>query len=162
RLKNTFRPDAPGTIIAPYDASRPAGQVTAVTAKRGIVALTITSNRMFNAHGFLARVFSALEEHAVVVDLVSTSEGSISCTIDKEKDAGRARADLEELGAVTLSSGRAIVALVGEGMKYAKGTAGKLFSTLGRAGVNVEMISQGASEMNISCVVREEDAQKSL
>jgi aspartate kinase len=162
RLKNTFRPESAGTIIAPYSAARPSGHVTAVTAKRGIVALTVTSNRMFNAHGFLARVFSALERHAVVVDLVSTSEVSISCTIEKPQDAERARADLEELGAVTLSSGRAIVALVGEGMKYAKGTAGKLFSTLGRAGVNVEMISQGASEMNISCVVREEDAQRSL
>jgi aspartate kinase len=162
RLKNTFQPAAPGTIIAPYPELRPAGQVTAVTAKRGIVALTITSNRMFNAHGFLARVFSVLERHAVVVDLVSTSEVSISCTIEKPQDAERARADLEELGAVTLSSGRAIVALVGEGMKFAKGTAGKLFATLGRAAVNVEMISQGASEMNISCVVKEEDAQRSL
>ncbi len=161
RIKNTFNPDAPGTVIAPYETP-PQGQVTAVTAKRGITAVTITSNRMFNAHGFLARVFSALERHGVVVDLVSTSEVSISCTVEKLAEVERARPDLTELGAVTLTPGRAILAIVGEGMKFARGTAGKLFATLGEAGVNVEMITQGASEMNISCVVEEADTARGL
>lgn len=162
RIKNTFHPDRAGTVIAPYSAERPAGQVTAVTAKRGICSLTIGSNRMFNAYGFLARVFSVLERHGVVVDLVSTSEVSISCTIEKLADAERARGDLEQLGSVSVSRGRAIVAIVGEGMKFSKGTAGKMFATLGAAGVNVEMISQGASEMNISCVVDEQDAARGV
>jgi aspartate kinase len=162
RIKNTFHPEREGTVIAPYSPERPAGQITAVTAKRGICSLTITSNRMFNAHGFLARVFSVLERHSVVVDLVSTSEVSISCTIEKQADAERARADLEHLGSVSVLPGRAIVAIVGEGMKFAKGTAGKMFATLGAAAVNVEMISQGASEMNISCVVDESDVQRGV
>jgi aspartate kinase len=162
RIKNTFHPERDGTVIAPYGAERPPGHVTAVTAKRGICSLTITSNRMFNAHGFLARVFSAFERHGVVVDLVSTSEVSISCTIEKLQDAEHARADLEQLGSVHISQGRAIVALVGEGMKFSLGTAGKMFATLGAAGVNVEMISQGASEMNISCVVDEKDAARGV
>ena len=61
-----------------------------------------------------------------------------------------------------LTPGRAILAMVGEGMKFSVGTAGKMFATLGAAGVNIEMISQGASEINISCVVKEEDAEKGL
>ncbi|MCC6808103.1 MAG: aspartate kinase [Deltaproteobacteria bacterium] len=162
RIKNTFKPDAAGTVITRYDDDP--GQVTAVTAKRGITVLTIESNRMVNAHGFLARVFSALEKQAVVVDLVSTSEVSISCTIEKKDDAERAKMELEALGLgqVTVSAGRAILAIVGEGMKYTPGTAGKMFKTLGDAECNVEMISQGASEINISCVVREDDVPKGM
>ncbi len=161
RIKNTCKPDAPGTVIASYEEARP-GCVTAVTVKKGICVVTITSNRMYNAYGFLARVFSALERHGVVVDLVSTSEVSISCTVDRLSDAEKARADLEQVGQVVLSPGRAILAIVGECMKYTTGTAGKLFSTLGNDGISVEMISQGASEINISCVVKEEDAVRGL
>ncbi len=161
RIKNTFRPEGDGTVIAPHSGTRP-GPVTAVTAKRGISVVTVSSNRMYNAYGFLARVFGVLERHGVVVDLVSTSEVSISCTVERLAEAERARADLEQLGEVELTPGRAILAMVGEGMKYATGTAGKMFSTLGNAGVNVEMISQGASEINISCVVKEDDAATGL
>lgn len=175
RIKNTFNPDAPGTVISPSRADgaappargAPNGEerpprVTAVTSKRGITVLTVHSNRMFNAHGFLARVFQALEQHRVVVDLVSTSEVSISCTVERLEDVERAKVDLEKVGQVYLTPGRAILAAVGEGMKFATGTSGRMFSTLGEAGVNIEMISQGASEINISCVVKEEDAEKGL
>ncbi|MBN1204587.1 MAG: aspartate kinase [Myxococcaceae bacterium] len=161
RIKNSFRPEAEGTVIAPY-SSEQAGRVTAVTVKRGITVLTITSNRMYNAHGFLARVFGALEQHGVVVDLVSTSEVSISCTVERLPEPDKVRSALEQLGAVEVTPGRAILAMVGEGMKFASGTAGRMFSTLGAAGVNVEMISQGASEINISCVVQEDQAAAGL
>ena len=161
RIKNTFHPDAPGTVISEHGKDRPA-RVTAVTAKRGITVVTIHSNRMFNAYGFLAGAFGALERHGVVVDLVSTSEVSISCTVERFEDVERAKSDLEKVGSVYLTPGRAILAMVGEGMKFAVGTAGRMFSTLGAAGVNIEMISQGASEINISCVVKEEDAEKGL
>lgn len=161
RIKNTFRPDGSGTVIT-SEPQASTGSVTAVTVKRGICVVTVTSNRMYNAYGFLARVFGALERHGVVVDLVSTSEVSISCTVDKQSDADRARADLEQLGQVMISPERAILAVVGSGIKDSIGTAGKLFSTLGQTGISVEMISQGASEINISCIVKEKDAQRGL
>jgi aspartate kinase len=161
RIKNSFRPDAEGTVIAASPAGK-TGRITAVTVKRGITVLTITSNRMYNAYGFLSRVFSALAEHGVVVDLVSTSEVSISCTVDRLPEPEKVRTALGEFGTVELTPGHAILAIVGEGMKLATGTAGKLFSTLGSAGVNIEMISQGASEINISCVVKEEQAVAGL
>ena len=133
-----------------------------VTAKNGITVFTITSNRMYNAYGFMSRVFEVLAAHNVVVDLISTSEVSLSFTVDRRDELERAMARLRELGEVVVTPGRAILAMVGEGMKFAKGTAGRMFTSLGEASVNIEMISQGASEINISCVIKEEDAEVGL
>ena len=163
RIKNTFNPEGSGTVIARRDAKdAKAKRVTAVTAKGGITVVTVTSNRMYNAYGFLAGVFNTLAGHGVVVDLVATSEVSISFTVDRLDEIEKARPRLKELGAVEIAPGRAILAMVGEGMKYAKGTAGLMFSSLGVSRVNIEMISQGASEINISCVVTEKDVEKGL
>jgi len=163
RIMNTFNPSGHGTVIAKRKGrARPDLRATAVTAKRGITIITVTSNRMYNAYGFLAGVFNTLADHDVVVDLVSTSEVSISFTVDRLKDIQKAVPRLKALGSVDITPGRAILAMVGEGMKYAKGTAGRMFSSLGVVGVNIEMISQGASEINISCVVKEEDVEDGL
>jgi aspartate kinase len=163
RIKNTFNPDAPGTMILPRNkAGQLPQRVTAVTAKNGIVIFTISSNRMYNAYGFMARVFEVLAAHNVVVDLIATSEVSLSFTVERREELERAVPALRELGELEVTPGRAILAMVGEGMKYAKGTAGRMFTSLGEAGVNIEMISQGASEINISCVIKEEDAEEGL
>lgn len=161
RMKNTFHPEGEGTLILPGEGNVDGG-VTAVTAKGDITVFSIQSNRMFNAHGFMARVFQVLANHNVVVDLIATSEVSISCTVDQTGELHRAKKDLENLGTVAITPGKAILAMVGEGMKFSVGTAGKMFSTLGAAGVNIEMISQGASEINISCVVAEKDVETGL
>ncbi len=161
RIKNTFNPEAPGTVIL-HARRKKGARITAVTAKRGITIFSVESNRMYNAHGFLARVFKVLEDCSVNVDLISTSEVSISCTVERGDTLERARPALERLGAVSVTPGRAILAMVGEGMKYAVGTAGKMFSTLGTNGINIEMISQGASEINISCVIKESDTELGL
>ena len=103
-----------------------------------------------------------LADHGAVVDLVSTSEVSISFTIERGDNLKAVKDSLERFGKVTVNVGRAILSMVGEGMKFAVGTSGLMFSALGSAGVNIEMISQGASEINISCVIREEDTGKGL
>ncbi|MBI4082337.1 MAG: aspartate kinase [Candidatus Lambdaproteobacteria bacterium] len=162
RIKNTFSPESPGTLIVQRPAGEKRGPVTAVTSKRGITTFTIQSHRMVNAYGFMAGVFGVLQRHGVVVDLISTSEVSVSCTVIDKASLLRAKADLEQLGKVSIESGRAILSVVGEGMKYTPGTAGKMFSALGAVNVNLEMITQGSSEINISCVVREEDTEIGL
>ncbi|MBI3994144.1 MAG: aspartate kinase, partial [Candidatus Lambdaproteobacteria bacterium] len=161
RIKNTFAPDNPGTVILDEVRDRHS-PVTAVTAKSGITIFSVLSNRMYNAYGFLSRVFNVLNDHGVVVDLVSTSEVSISCTAERADTVYRARADLEKLGDVSIVQERSILAMVGTGMKYAVGTAGRMFAALAGAGINIEMISQGASEINISCVIKAEDTEKAL
>ena len=133
-----------------------------IASKKGITAVTIASTRMLLAHGFLARVFEIFGRHHVVVDLVTTSEVSISVTVDdvaRLDDGGRgARGDR----AVEVRRGLAVVAVVGEGAPQQVGLAGHVFTLLGGVGIGVEMISQGASRVNLSFVVREEDADRAV
>lgn len=163
RIKNTFKPELPGTIINPRDSGdvshKPA---TAVTAKRNITVININSNRMLMAYGFLAKVFSVLARHSIIIDLIATSEVNVSMTIDNTDKLDRAIPELEELGSVTVSHHMAIISLVGRGQKHCVGLAGKMFSVLADEGINIEMISQGASEINISCVIEDAGADRAL
>jgi len=115
---------------------------------------------MLLAHGFLARVFEVFGRHHVVVDLVTTSEVSISVTVDDAARLDDAVAELEAIGRVEVRGGLAVVAVVGEGAPRQVGLAGHVFTLLGGIGVAVEMISQGASRVNLSFVVREEEADR--
>ena len=115
--------------------------------------MNIESNRMLMSYGFMAKVFRAFEEYEVVIDLIATSEVNISLTVEKGKQIHRILEKLSELGTVSLLEKRAIVILVGENMRKVIGIAGKMFQTLAQEKINIEVISQGASEINISCVI---------
>ncbi len=117
---------------------------------------------MLAAHGFLARVFEVFGRHHLVVDLVTTSEVSISVTLDDVARLDGALADLEGIGRVEVRDGLAIVAVVGEGAPARVGLASHVFTLLGGVGMGVEMISQGASRVNLSFVVREADADRAV
>ena len=117
---------------------------------------------MLLAHGFLARVFEVFGRHHLVVDLVTTSEVSISVTLDDTSRLDDALAELEGIGRVEVREGLAVVAVVGEGAPARLGLAGHVFTLLGGVGIGVEMISQGASRVNLSFVVREEDADRTV
>ncbi len=161
RVLNTARPEDAGTLILP-DAVRDDStwHVKSIAGKRGITAITIASTRMLLAHGFLARVFEVFARHHVVVDLVTTSEVSISVTVDDTSRIEGAIAELEGIGRVEIKRDLAVVAVVGEGAPRHPGLAGHLFTLVGGVGVPVEMISQGASRVNLSFVVAEKDADK--
>ena len=170
RIKNTFAPEKPGTVIVPEglgEAERNLRReqnriAVAVTTKNHVNVLNINSNRMLHASGFIAQVFDAFRRHNVVIDLISTSEVNISCTVETSDRLTDLLDDLSTLGKVTLEQDRAILSLVGEGMHSTVGVSGKMFSTLANAGINIELITQGASEINISCVIGQADAQKAL
>lgn len=137
---------------------------TAVTIKERIIALNIHSNRKSVSHGFLAGIFGTLDRYGVAVDLISTSEVHISMAIEdthEKKLMDRLVKDLEKYGTVTLQRGMAILSLVGK-LKNMVGIAGRMFTSLAQGNVNLEMISQGASEVNISCVIQARDAVKAL
>jgi aspartate kinase len=153
----------PGTIIDPCPSSKPPDKpATAVTAKRNVTVINVNSNRMLMAYGFMARVFTILAKYGIIIDLISTSEVNISMTIENTENIDRAVAELEALGTVSVRSNLAIVSLVGRGQKHFVGLAGKMFSVLGNENINIEMISQGASEINISCVIEDEHADRAL
>ncbi|KAL1900288.1 Aspartokinase [Sporothrix stenoceras] len=147
---------------------------TAVTIKDRISVLNIHSNKRSLAHGFVARVFSILDQHQISVDLIATSEVHVSMAIhapdvSSPSEAGVADSNLElarkqlgALGDVSLLHGMAILSLVGADMKNMIGVSGKMFSTLGEHNINIEMISQGASEINISCVIDADEATRAM
>ena len=163
RIKNTFEPNLPGTIIKPLGKSGSDKKgATAVTVKRDIVIVNIQSNRMMMAYGFMSKVFDIFNRYEIVIDLVSTSEVSVSLSLDNTQNLEQAIRDLKHLGSVSIRKGMAILSLVGEGMRNSVGTAGKMFSNLAEQGINIEVISQGASEINISCAIEDQYSDKAL
>ncbi|KAK8246750.1 Aspartate/glutamate/uridylate kinase [Phyllosticta capitalensis] len=151
---------------------------TAVTIKRGIVVLNVHSNKRTRAPGFLRNIFSILDKWNMSVDLISSSEVHVSLVLHSEsnmlsygtdeeyhiqdEDLRGCVVDLSDIGTIDLVPNMAIVSLVGKQLKNMVGISGRFFSVLGENNVNIEMISQGASEINISCVIEERDADRAL
>lgn len=163
RIKNTFDPSLAGTIIDPTK-KREKGQKgpTAVTVKRNVTLVNIQSNRMLMAYGFMSRLFDIFNRHEIIIDLVSTSEVNVSLTIDQNQNIEPALKELEQLGNVTIRKSMAILSLVGRGMQKSIGVAGEMFTRLAKQEVNIEIISQGASEINISCAIEDVDSDRAL
>jgi len=165
RIKNTCEPDLPGTAVYPMgmieEEMEPEYGIKAVTIKKGIHVLTITPNRLCaNASTFLVNVFSVLNKHKIVVDLVSISEAQVSVALnekimDSERILSTVMEDLSSFAESNVRDGRAILSIIGQGMNNRRGVVAQMFKSLADAGVNIEMISQGASEVNCSCVVNE-------
>ncbi|KAJ3408490.1 Aspartokinase [Chytridiales sp. JEL 0842] len=178
RIKNTFKPEGEGTLILPgkspsnstLDISNGATpkqpkHATAVTIKDNVIVVNVHSNRKSVSHGFLAQIFATLDKHGIVVDLISTSEVHVSMALGPfatEKKLSKAIPDLKKYGQVDIVTDMAILSLVGREMRNSVGIASRMFATLARNGVNIEMISQGASEINISCVIEESKSVAAL
>src|SRR5271165_4599254 len=158
---NSRKPSAKGTCIR---ANAPAGRTPfrAIAAKQGIRVINVRSPRMLLAHGFLRALFEAFERHSCTADLVSTSEVSVSVALDSSRDVSGLLGDLKKLGEVEIENGKAIICLVGKNIRGRAGIAAKVFETVAAAGINIHMISQGASEINISFVVEEQDVPESV
>ncbi len=157
RVKNTFRPLAPGTTVR---SEAPGAGVRALAMRPGVVALFVGSPRMLLAHGYAARVFSVFERHAVSVDVIATSEVSISITVDGKAPVEALVADLSAFAEVSVLRDLAVVSVVGRRLRTTAGVAARVFAALGD--VNVVLISQGASETNLTFVVEAPDAPEAL
>jgi aspartate kinase len=169
RVKNTFNPDGPSTLILQEQRVKSGNVVKAVTSVREASMITISGAGMYGAPGTAAKVFRALGENKINVLMISASasEASISVIIARSS-LERAVTALKEslLGSslfkdVTAESDVSVVAAVGAGMKGTPGIAARVFRAVAERGVNVRMIAQGSSELNISFVVRQDDMLKS-
>lgn len=160
RVLNTFNPEAAGTVIA--SDSNDGCSLTAIACKRGVNTINISSLRMLFAYGFMENVFEIFAKHKVSVDIVSTSEVSISVTVDSKYDISAVVNELSLLGKVSAASDRASISVVGRGIKCSPKVSGVIFSTLAAAGISVEMISMGASEINVSFVVEGKNAEDAV
>ena len=158
-ILNSRRPDVPGTRITAEHVSCE-NVVKSIACKRKITLVNIHSTRMLMAHGFLHRIFEVFDRYETPVDMVSTTEVSVSLTIDNRKNVASILADLREFSEVDIEDGNVIVCLVGENIRFTPGVARRVFNALD--GINIRMISQGASLLNISFVVAEEDLARAV
>jgi aspartate kinase len=153
---NSHNPSAKGTRIQ-SQAPRSHTMFRAIAAKKGIRIVNVKSPRMLMAYGFLRALFETFEKHSVSADLVSTSEISVSIAVDLSRNLDALVEDLKKLGTVEVESEKAIICLVGENVRGRTGMAAAVFATIAEGEINVHMITQGASEINISFVVEERD-----
>ena len=156
-VRNSFRPDAPGTVVRP---EAPGTGVRALAMRTGVSALFVGNPRMLLAHGYAARVFSVFEKHAVPVDVIATSEVSISITVDAKSPLDGVVKDLAAFAEVSVEPRLAVVSVVGKALRTTAGIARRVFQALGD--VNVVLISQGASDTNMTFVVAAGDAPETL
>src|SRR5215469_12393907 len=151
---NSHNPKCEGTRITPT-APKSKNIFKAIAAKKRITVVDVVATRMLMAHGFLKSIFEVFANHRCPVDMVSTSEVSVSVTVDSNESIAAIAADLAKLADVKYAGRKAIVCLVGENIKTTPGIAAKVFSAIPDA--DIHMISQGASEINISFVIDEDD-----
>lgn len=159
RILNSRRPESQGTRIVSAAVSC-ANPVKSIACKRGITIVSIRSLRMLMAHGFLRRIFEVFDRYRTPVDMVSTSEVSVSLTIDQTHALGEIESELSRIAEVTVLPQQAIICLVGEAIRETSGVASRVFDAL--RPFNIRMISQGASLLNLSVVVADADLQPAV
>lgn len=159
RVLNSRKPDVEGTLIVSEHA---AGQsiVKSVAYQEDITVVEVHSTRMLMAHGFLKRIFEVFDKYETAVDMVTTSEVSVSLTIDNTSRLSAIVEELEQFAEVTSVSGQSIVCVVGDNIRYTPGIAARVFQAL--ENINIRMISQGASRLNVSLVVDEKDLRATV
>lgn len=164
RVKNSYNPSAVGTIIHNNKNKLVDRLVTAITYKRNIKLMDIHSTQMLGAYGFLAKVFGEFEKHKLSVDVLASSEVSVSLTLDKKQDnqdIQNLMFDLNACAKTTIKDGKSILTLIADVERSSEvlATVFRVFST---QKIKVEMMSQGASKVNISFIVDDTDLDRSV
>jgi aspartate kinase len=159
RICNSRAPEEPGTIVCAQTETSPR-TVKAIAHKVGVTTVQITSARMLGAYGFLRALFEVFERHRTVVDVVTTSEVSVSLSLDDATALPEIVAELQQLGTVRVEKGRAIICVVGEGLRGTPGIAARVFNTIND--INVTLISQGASSINLTFAIEEERVNEAV
>jgi aspartate kinase len=165
RIRSTLHPENPGTLITDVESAKSAGAVKAVALIKDAAMVNVNGTGMVGEPGSYAKVFEVLGKNGINIMMISTavSEANISMIIRRSL-VGRALSTLEiallgrgAVSEVTAEDDVVVVAVMGANMKGTKGIASKIFATVANAGINIRMIAQGSSELNISFVVKEKD-----
>ncbi|MDX9930822.1 MAG: lysine-sensitive aspartokinase 3 [Bacteroidales bacterium] len=154
RVLNSMQPEKQGTLILKDELVHENG-VKAISFKENITVINIYSMKMLNAFGFLTRLFEVFGKYGISVDLISTSEVNVSLTVDSERSLDGIVAELSQFAIVSVNSNKSQVSIVGKNLKETTGLAKRIFSAV--SDYNITMISQGASDINISFVVNRSD-----
>lgn len=158
RVKNSYNIDSPGSIIVEKhrDAISP---VRAITAVKGVTIIDLVSTRMLGASGFLAHIFNNFLKWDVSIDVIATSEVSVSLTVNTKKDLSPLIEDLQKVADVEIKNNKAIVTVICD-IKKSSSILASCFKALEENAINVQMISQGASKVNVSFLVEEKEVNE--
>ena len=159
RVLNTHNVSSPGTLITREGDSRDSGP-RAIAVKKGVTVLNMTTSKMLGAYGFLARLFAIFEQLEVSVDLITTSEVSVSVTIDERHNLSQLVERLAPVAQVDVLDNQSIVAVVGRNLMRDSGVGAHIFEAL--RGVPMSMLALGTSGLNLSIVVGETDADRAV
>lgn len=159
RICNAREPAAAGTIVC-SDTELSPRTVKAIAHKTGITLVQITSARMLGAYGFLHAIFEVFNRHRTAIDIVTTSEVSVSLSLDDISTLPAIVNELSELGTVRVEHNQAIICVVGEGLRATPGIAGRIFNCL--SDINVSLISHGASSVNVTFVIEEKNVGEAI
>jgi aspartate kinase len=159
RICNAREPSAAGTIVC-SDAELSPRTVKAIAHKTGITLVQVTSARMLGAYGFLHAIFEVFNRHRTAIDIVTTSEVSVSLSLDDTSTLAAVVNELKQLGTVSVEHNQAIICVVGEGLRDTPGIAGRIFNCL--SDINVSLISHGASSVNVTFVVEEKNVREAI
>jgi len=134
--------------------------IKAIAVKRGITVVTVSSSRMLMAHGFLRALFEVFDRHRASVDMIATSEVSVSLTLDNATKLPSILEDLKALGEVKVDESLTLLCLVGGNLRYTPGVAAEVFGCI--RDINVLMVSHGASHINLSFLVDQKDSDAAI
>ena len=158
-ILNSRKPSGTGTRIT-RDAIPCKNLIKAIAVKRGITAVTVSSSRMLMAHGFLRALFEIFDRHRVAVDMIATSEVSVSLTLDNAAKLPLILEELRALGEVKIDENLTLLCLVGGNLRYTPGVAAEVFNSI--RDINVLMVSHGASNINMSFLVDQKEADRAV
>ena len=167
-IKNTNRPEDRGTMIVESTCRRPFYTITGIAGKKGFCSINIDKAMMNNEVGFCRKALQAFEDNDISIEHMPSGIDTMSVFVhqeefqDKEQQVVAAIHRLAKPDSVEMESGVALIAVVGRGMRTTRGTAGRVFSALAHARVNIKMIDQGSSELNIIVGVNDTDFETAV
>lgn len=167
-IKNTNAPEDPGTLIVESTCHVPEYTITGIAGKKGFVAVNIDKDMMNSEIGFCRKALMAFEENGISIEHMPSGIDTMTVFVAQEEFMGKEQLVLSALhrladpDSIDLEGNLALIAVVGRGMRSTRGTAGRIFSALAHASINVKMIDQGSSELNIIIGVRNEDFENAI
>ena len=167
-IKNTNKPEDEGTMIVESTCRQPKYTITGIAGKKGFVSLSIEKEMMNSEIGFVKKVLKAFETQGISIEHVPSGIDTMTVFVHREEFEAHEQQVLADIHRMTnpdhieVETELALIAVVGRGMKSTRGTAGRIFSALAHANVNVKMIDQGSSELNIIIGVKDNDFEKAI
>lgn len=162
RILNTYKPQIDGTIIVKKKQAKSTLSLKSIVYKKDVFLITIISPRMLMQYGFLEKIFHIFAKYKIVVDMIATSEISVSVTTDRKLHINETLKEISQFARIKLDGKQAIICIIGEDIKRIHGLSGDIFIALKNASIEVKMISQGATRTNIAFLIDNSAVKKAV